>query len=169
MIFQDPNSSLNPQLRVGRILEAPLRLNTDLTEEERANTVIDTLRMVGLLPEHALFYPQMISLGQKQRVALARALILDPKIIVADEAFSMLDVSMRSQIVNLLLKLQERLGLSYVVVANDLGLVRHISDKVLIMHQGEVVESGLTSEVFANPQHDVTKRLIQNHGHEYRL
>jgi cationic peptide transport system ATP-binding protein len=81
----------------------------------------------------------------------------------------MLDVSMRSQIVNLLLKLQERLGLSYVVVANDLGLVRHISDKVLIMHQGEVVESGLTSEVFANPQHDVTKRLIQNHGHEYRL
>lgn len=88
---------------------------------------------------------------------------------MADEAFSMLDVSMRSQIVNLLLKLQERLGLSYVVVANDFGLVRHISDKVLIMHQGEVVESGLTSEVFANPQHDVTKRLIQNHGHEYRL
>ena len=90
------------------------------------------------------------------------------KIIVADEAFSMLDVSMRSQVVNLLLKLQERLGLSYVVVANDLGLVRHISDKVLIMHQGEIVESGLTSEVFSNPQHDVTKRLIQNHGHEYR-
>jgi cationic peptide transport system ATP-binding protein len=169
MIFQDPNSSLNPQLRIGRILEAPLRLNTDLSEEERANTVIDTLRMVGMLPEHALFYPQMISLGQKQRVALARALILDPKIIVADEAFSMLDVSMRSQIVNLLLKMQERLGLSYVIVANDLGLVRHISDKVLIMHQGEVVESGETSEVFANPQHDITKRLIQNHGHEYRL
>ena len=90
------------------------------------------------------------------------------KIIVTDEAFSMLDVSMRSQVVNLLLKLQERLGLSYVVVANDLGLVRHISDKVLIMHQGEIVEQGLTRDVFANPQHEVTKRLIQNHGHEYR-
>jgi len=168
MMFQDPNSSLNPRLRVGRILEAPLRLNTELTEEERASTVIDTLRMVGLLPDHALFYPQMISLGQKQRIALARALILNPSIIVADEAFSMLDVSMRSQMVNLLLKLQERLGLSYVIVANDLGLIRHISDKVLVMHQGEMVESGTTHDVFSNPQHDITQRLIQSHGHEYR-
>lgn len=168
MVFQDPNSSLNPRLRIGRILEAPLRLNTELTEQERANTVIDTLRLVGLLPEHALFYPQMLSLGQKQRVALARAIILNPQIIVADEAFSMLDVSMRSQIVNLLLKLQTRFDLSYVIVANDLGLVRHISDKVLIMHQGEIVEVGNTSDVFENPEHDITKRLIQNHGHEYR-
>lgn len=168
MVFQDPNSSLNPRLRIGRILEAPLRLNTELTPQERANTVIDTLRLVGLLPEHALFYPQMLSLGQKQRVALARALILDPKIIVADEAFSMLDVSMRSQIVNLLLELQSRFGWSYVIVANDLGLVKHISDKVMIMHQGEIVEIGNTNDVFENPEHDVTKRLIQNHGHEYR-
>lgn len=168
MMFQDPNSSLNPRLRVGRILEAPLRLNTELTPEERAHTVIDTLRMVGMLPDHALFYPQMISLGQKQRVALARALILNPSIIVADETFSTLDVSMRSQMVNLMLGLQEKLGLSYVIVANDLGLVRHISDKVLIMHQGEAVESGPTQEVFANPQHEITQRLIQSHGHEYR-
>lgn len=168
MIFQDPNSSLNPRLRIGRILEAPLILNTELSPEERAHVVIDTLRMVGLLPEHALFYPQMISAGQKQRVALARALILNPKIIVADEAFSILDVSMRSQIVNLLLKLQAELGISYVVVANDLGLVRHISDKVIIMHQGEMVESGPTHEVFAHPQHDITRRLIQSYEHEYR-
>ncbi len=168
MVFQDPNSSLNPRLRIGRILEAPLRLNTELEFQERANTVIDTLRLVGLLPEHALFYPKMLSLGQKQRAALARAIILNPRIIVADEAFSMLDVSMRSQIVNLLLKLQQRFGLSYVIVANDLGLVRHISDRVLVMHQGEIVEQGLTAEVFDHPQHEVTKRLIQNHGHEYR-
>lgn len=153
MIFQDPNSSLNPRLRIGRILEAPLMLNTDMTPEERAHKVQETLRMVGLLPDHALFYPQMISSGQKQRVALARALIMSPRIIVADETFSMLDLSVRSQIINLLLKLQEELGIAYVIVANDLGLVRHISDKVIVMHQGRVVETGTTQSVFANPQH----------------
>ena len=168
MIFQDPNSSLNPRLRIGRILEAPLMLNTDMTPEERAHKVQETLRMVGLLPDHALFYPQMISSGQKQRVALARALIMSPRIIVADETFSMLDLSVRSQINNLLLKLQEELGIAYVIVANDLGLVRHISDKVIVMHQGRVVETGTTQSVFANPQHEVTKRLIQSYGHEYR-
>ena len=168
MIFQDPNSSLNPRLRIGRILEAPLMLNTDMTPEERAHKVQETLRMVGLLPDHALFYPQMISSGQKQRVALARALIMSPRIIVADETFSMLDLSVRSQIINLLLKLQEELGIAYVIVANDLGLVRHISDKVIVMHQGKVVESGETQQVFAAPQHEVTKRLIQSYGHEYR-
>lgn len=168
MIFQDPNSSLNPRLRIGRILEAPLMLNTDMTPEERAHKVQETLRMVGLLPDHALFYPQMISSGQKQRVALARALIMSPRIIVADETFSMLDLSVRSQIINLLLKLQEELGIAYVIVANDLGLVRHISDKVIVMHQGRVVEAGTTQSVFASPQHEVTKRLIQSYGHEYR-
>jgi cationic peptide transport system ATP-binding protein len=168
MIFQDPNSSLNPRLRIGRILEAPLMLNTAMSPEERAHKVQETLRMVGLLPEHALFYPQMISSGQKQRVALARALIMSPRIIVADETFSMLDLSVRSQIINLLLKLQQELGIAYVIVANDLGLVRHISDRVIIMHQGRVVEAGNTQEVFASPQHDVTKRLIQSYGHEYR-
>ena len=168
MIFQDPNSSLNPRLRIGRILEAPLMLNTNMTPEERAHKVQETLRMVGLLPDHALFYPQMISSGQKQRVALARALIMSPRIIVADETFSMLDLSVRSQIINLLLKLQEELGIAYVIVANDLGLVRHISDKVIVMHQGRVVETGTTQSVFANPQHEVTKRLIQSYGHEYR-
>ena len=168
MIFQDPNTSLNPRLRIGRILEAPLMLNTDMTPEERAHKVQETLRMVGLLPDHALFYPQMISSGQKQRVALARALIMSPRIIVADETFSMLDLSVRSQINNLLLKLQEELGIAYVIVANDLGLVRHISDKVIVMHQGRVVETGTTQSVFANPQHEVTKRLIQSYGHEYR-
>lgn len=168
MIFQDPNSALNPRLRIGRILEAPLILNTDLNPEERAHKVQETLRMVGLLPEHALFYPQMISAGQKQRVALARALILSPSIIVADDTFSMLDLSVRSQIINLLLKLQEELKIAYVIVANDLGLVRHISDKVIVMHQGEVVESGATEQIMREPQHEVTQRLIKSYGHEYR-
>lgn len=168
MIFQDPNSSLNPRLRIGRILEAPLMLNTDMSPSERAYKVQETLRLVGLLPEHALFYPQMISAGQKQRVALARAFIMSPKIIVADESFSNLDLSVRSQIINLLLKLQAELGIAYVIVANDWGLVRHISDKVIIMDQGKMIESGLTREVFANPQHEITKRLLQSYIHEYR-
>lgn len=168
MIFQDPNTSLNRKIRVGQILETPLRLNTALSEEERREKVIQTLRMVGMLADHALFYPQMLSAGQQQRVGLARALILNPKIVVADEALSTLDISVRSQIINLLLKLQQELGIAYVIVANDLGLVRHISDKVIVMHQGKVVESGETQQVFAAPQHEVTKRLIQSYGHEYR-
>lgn len=168
MIFQDPNTSLNRKIRVGQILSAPLRLNTEMTEEERQEKVIQTLRMVGMLPDHALFYPQMLSAGQQQRVGLARALILNPKIVVADEALSTLDISVRSQLINLLLERQETTGLSYVLVANDLGIVSHISDKVLVMHEGRVVESGKTLQVFADPRHEVTRRLIQNYHNEYR-
>jgi cationic peptide transport system ATP-binding protein len=168
MIFQDPNSSLNRKIRVGQILETPLRLNTEMSDEERHDKVVQTLRMVGMLPDHALFYPQMLSAGQQQRVALARALILNPKIVVADEALSTLDISVRSQIINLLLEMQETMGLSYVLVANDLGVVSHISDEVLVMHDGRVVERGKTLKVFADPQHEVTRRLIQNYNNEYR-
>jgi cationic peptide transport system ATP-binding protein len=168
MIFQDPNSSLNRKIRVGQILETPLRLNTELSEEEREEKVMQTLRMVGMLADHAFFYPQMLSAGQQQRVALARALILNPKIVVADEALSTLDISVRSQIINLLLEMQETMGLSYVLVANDLGVVSHISDEVLVMHDGQVVERGKTLKVFADPQHGVTKKLIQNYNNEYR-
>ncbi|EOD54342.1 peptide ABC transporter ATP-binding protein [Aeromonas molluscorum] len=168
MIFQDPNSSLNRKIRVGQILETPLRLNTEMSEEEREDKVMQTLRMVGMLADHAFFYPQMLSAGQQQRVALARALILNPKIVVADEALSTLDISVRSQIINLLLEMQETMGLSYVLVANDLGVVSHISDEVLVMHDGQVVERGKTLKVFADPQHTVTKKLIQNYNNEYR-
>ena len=101
-------------------------------------------------------------------MGLARALILNPKIVVADEALSTLDISVRSQIINLLLEMQETMGLSYVLVANDLGIVSHISDEVLVMHEGRVVERGKTLRVFADPQHDVTRRLIQNYNNEYR-
>ncbi|MFP2770447.1 ATP-binding cassette domain-containing protein [Oceanisphaera sp. KMM 10153] len=168
MIFQDPNTSLNPRSRIGQILETPLILNTELDAEQRHALVLDTLRMVGLLPDHYHFYPQMISTGQKQRVALARALILSPKIIVADEAISNLDISVRSQIINLLLSLQSRLGLSYVLVANDLGVVRHISDQVILMHEGYVVEAGPTHKVLTNPQSEQGLRLLQNYHNEYR-
>ncbi|MCL1073319.1 ATP-binding cassette domain-containing protein [Shewanella dokdonensis] len=161
MIFQDPNTSMNPRLTISELLSEPLRFNTKLSRQERHELVADTLRKVGLLPEHGDFYPNMISEGQKQRVAVARALMLNPKIIIADEALSALDLSVRAQILNLLLKLQRELGLSYIFVSHNLNVVRHISDKVLVLHKGMIVESASTEELFDNPQHEYTQRLLQ--------
>ncbi|OOF29000.1 peptide ABC transporter ATP-binding protein [Salinivibrio sp. IB872] len=163
MIFQDPNTSLNPRNQIGQILEGPLRRNTNMTPQERGKRVKETLLRVGLLPEHAYFYPQMLATGQKQRVSLARALILQPSVIVADEALNGLDMSMRSQIINLLLELQEEMGLSYVYVSQHMGVIKHVTDKVMVMQKGEVVESGSTESLFANPQHTLTQRLIDSH------
>lgn len=160
MIFQDPNTSLNPRSRIGRILEVPLVLNTYMTEQQRHDRISSTLKLVGLLPDHAEYYPQMLSNGQKQRVALARALILNPKIVIADESISSLDVSVRSQILNLLLELQNRFGLSYIIVSNDLGMVSHISDQVAVMHKGSIIEWAPTDVLFSQPQHEVTQRLL---------
>lgn len=168
MIFQDPNTSLNPRNRIGRILEVPLALNTYMTERQRSERIASTLKLVGLLPEHAQYYPQMLSNGQKQRVALARALILNPKIIVADESISSLDVSVRSQIINLLLELQERFGLSYILVSNDLGMVSHMSDQVAVMYQGEIVEWTQTKTIFESPQHNVTQRLLNAYYTDFK-
>lgn len=163
MIFQDPNTSLNPRARIGRILEAPLSLNnTELTPEQTQQRIADTLKKVGLLPEHEAFYPIMLSSSQKQRVALARALILDPKIIVADEVLATLDVSVRSQIINLILQVQKERGISFIMVAHNIGIVRHISDKILVMHEGQMVEYGDTLQVLNDPQHIVTKRILLN-------
>ncbi|MBD1228428.1 putrescine export ABC transporter ATP-binding protein SapF [Xenorhabdus griffiniae] len=163
MIFQDPSTSLNPRQRIGQILDMPLILNTKLSPSEREKRINQTLRQVGLLPDHANYYPHMLASGQKQRVALARALILQPQIIVADEALASLDVSMRSQIINLMLELQEKHGISYIYVTQHLGMMKHISDQVLVMHQGEVVERGNTAEVLASPLHDITRKLIASH------
>ncbi|WP_028022724.1 peptide ABC transporter ATP-binding protein [Enterovibrio calviensis] len=163
MIFQDPNTSLNPRNQIGQILESPLKRNTNMTPQERERRVNDTLRQVGLLPEHAYFYPQMLATGQKQRISLARALILQPCVIVADEALNGLDMSMRSQILNLLLELQELMGLSYIYVSQHMGVIKHVADKVMVMQNGEVVESGTTQSVFSDPQHGLTQRLIESH------
>jgi cationic peptide transport system ATP-binding protein len=163
MIFQDPNTSLNPRIQIGHILEGPLRRNTEMSQEERQKRVKDTLLRVGLLPEHAYFYPQMLATGQKQRVCLARALILQPSIIVADEALNGLDMAMRSQIINLFLDLQQEMGVSFVYVSQHLGIVKHITDKIIVMHEGEVVESGYTEEVLGHPQHSITQRMIESH------
>jgi cationic peptide transport system ATP-binding protein len=166
MIFQDPNTSLNPRIQIGRILEGPLKRNTNMPPEARMQRVKDTLIRVGLLPEHAYFYPQMLATGQKQRVCLARALILQPSIIVADEALNGLDMAMRSQIINLFLELQEEMGVAFVYVSQHLGIVKHITDKVIVMHEGDVVEYGKTSDVLESPQHIVTQRMVSSHFHK---
>ncbi|MEZ9786242.1 ATP-binding cassette domain-containing protein [Vibrio breoganii] len=163
VIFQDPNSSLNPRIQIGRILEGPLKRNTAMPPEARKRRVIETLRRVGLLPEHAYFYPQMLAAGQKQRVCIARALILQPSIIIADEALNGLDMAMRSQIINLLLELQDEMGLSFIYVSQQIGIVKHISDKVMVMSHGEVVEAGDTQKVLSDPQHAITQKLVDNH------
>lgn len=163
MIFQDPTNSLNPRQRIGQTLDLPLRLNTELSGIEREKRIYQTLRQVGLLPEHANYYPHMFASGQRQRIALARALILQPQVIIADEAIASLDMSLRSQIINLMLELQETHEIAYIYVTQNLGMTKHISDKVMVMDNGEVVERGNTAEVLASPLHEVTRRLVASH------
>lgn len=161
-IFQDAGRSLNPLQKVGQMLEDVLRFSTILDAEQRRTKIRKTLKQLGLLDEHAEYYPHMFSGGQLQRVALARALILDPKLLILDEALTALDPSLRAQIVNLLLELQQKDGLAYLLITNNLQLVRHISDEMLVLHQGQMADYGITSDVFANPIHEYTKRLINS-------
>jgi cationic peptide transport system ATP-binding protein len=163
MIFQNSTGSLNPGITVGAMLEEPLILNTELNVQERLSKIDNTLRLVGLLDDHKFFYRHMLSDGQKQRVALAKALILDPKVIVADEPFAALDPSVRSQTVNLLMGLQRDLGLGFIFISHNLGIVRHVADKILVMENGAVIESGKTDVIFNWPKEDYTKRLIETH------
>lgn len=163
MIFQNSNESLNPGLTLGSILEEPLILNTDLNQHQRISKIEQTLQQVGLLTDHRFYYRHMLSDGQRQRVALARALILNPQIIVADEPFAALDPSVRSQMVNLLMKLQLELGLGFIFISHNLGIVRHISDKILVMQKGKVIESGKTDVIFTWPKHEYTKKLVAAH------
>ena len=163
LILQHGKYSLNPAVTVGSTLNQTLSLNTELDEAERKSKIEQTLVKVGLLREHYYFYRHMLSDGQQQRVSLARAMILDPKVIVADEPFAALDPSVRSQTVNLILDIQQELGMAFVFISQNLGIVRHISDKVMIMEKGKVIEAGATQEVFKAPQHALTKKLIDSH------
>lgn len=163
MIFQHTGQALNPALTIGKILEEPLLLNTRLDAKKRNQRIDETLKLVGMLSEHKHFYRHMLSDGQLQRIALARALILNPKIIVADEPFAALDPSVRSQTVNLLLKLQRELGLGFIFISHNLGLVRHISDKILVMQHGKIIEKGKTDVIFEWPSEHYTKQLFSSY------
>lgn len=163
MIFQHAKESLNPAKDLGTLLDEALKLNTSLDAKQRRDKIKHTLTLVGLLGEHAYFYRHMLSDGQRQRAALARALILDPQVIVADEPFAALDPSVRSQTVNLLMRLQSELGLGFIFISHNLGIVRHISDRIMVMKNGEVIESGKADVIFNWPKQEYTKRLIQTH------
>ena len=160
MIFQDPFSSLNPRHTVGSIISSSFTIHGIEPEGGVENAVSELLELVGLNPEHINRFPHEFSGGQRQRIGIARALALKPKLIVADEPVSALDVSIQAQVVNLLDDLQRDLGLSYLFVAHDLSVVQHISDRVVVMYLGKVMEMAPTQELFTNPRHPYTKALL---------
>lgn len=159
-IFQDPYASLNPRMTIGEIVSEPMTIHGVGTKEERIERVRELLDVVGLNPEHINRYPHEFSGGQCQRIGIARALILEPKLIICDEPVSALDVSIQAQVVNLLQQLQHEMGLSLIFIAHDLAVVKHISDRVLVMYLGHAVELGTYDEVYHNPLHPYTKALM---------
>jgi peptide/nickel transport system ATP-binding protein/oligopeptide transport system ATP-binding protein len=161
MIFQDPFGSLNPRHTIHQIVAEALEIHfPQMNARERRERVAELLRQVGLKPEMMERYPHEFSGGQRQRIGIARALAVKPKFIVCDEPVSALDVSVQAQIVNLLQDLQAELGLTYLFIAHDLAVVEHVSDHVLVMYRGKIVESAPAAEIYANPQHDYTRKLL---------
>ena len=160
MIFQDPAGSLNPRMRISDLIEEPLLIHTDLNKEERMKIVNELLGIVGLSAKHAQRYPHEFSGGQKQRVGIARALTVNPKLIIADEPISALDVSIQAQVLNLLHNLQEKYNLTYVFISHDLSVVEMISDRIAVMYLGFVAETAPKELLYGNPLHPYTEALL---------
>lgn len=160
MVFQNPYGSLNPRQKIGALLAEPLKINTSLSAPERREKVEQMLQKVGLRPEHTQRYPHMFSGGQRQRIAIARALMLNPKIVVADEPVSALDVSVRAQVLNLMASLQQEFQLSYLFISHDLSVVKHIANDVAVLYLGKVVEHGPKEVIFHKPLHPYTQALL---------
>jgi len=160
MIFQDPYASLNPRHSVGQIISAPLEVQKISPANGVKSRVQELMNLVGLNPEHYNRYPHEFSGGQRQRIGIARALILEPKLLVADEPVSALDVSIQAQILNLLENLQKELGLTYMFIAHDLSVVRHIADNVAVMYLGKIIETGPSASVYSSPRHPYTTALL---------
>jgi oligopeptide transport system ATP-binding protein len=160
MIFQDPYSSLNPRMSVEQIVEEPLKIHTKQEPAERKERVRWLMQKVGLAPEYVHRYPHEFSGGQRQRIGIARALATNPKIVIADEPVSALDVSIQAQVVNLMQDLQQEFGLSYVFIAHDLSVVRHISDRIAVMYKGQIVELGDAEQIYQHPTHAYSRELL---------
>jgi oligopeptide transport system ATP-binding protein len=160
MVFQDPYSSLNPRLTVGQTIEQPLGIHTDMSKDERIERVGWLLEKVGLSTEQSNRYPHEFSGGQRQRIGFARALATRPKVIIADEPVSALDVSIQAQVINLLMDLQEEFGLTYIFIAHDLSVVEHIASRIIVMYLGSIVEVGPAHDVYHQPIHPYAKALL---------
>jgi dipeptide transport system ATP-binding protein len=165
MIFQNPYGSLNPRKKVGTIIGEPLEINTGMTKVEREERVRGMMARVGLRPEYYARYPHMFSGGQRQRIAVARALMLEPKLVVADEPVSALDVSVQAQVLNLLMDLQQEMNLAYLFISHDLSVVRHIADEVMVMYLGRTAEYGDSEQIFRQPLHPYTQALLASTPH----
>src|ERR1700687_1626277 len=162
MVFQNPYASLNPRKQVVTLLDEPLAINTDLSVTARRDAARAMMARVGLRPEHERRYPHMFSGGQRQRIAVARALMLQPRLLVADEPVSALDVSIQAQVLNLLMDLQQELGVAYLFISHNLQVVRHIADAVMVMYLGKSVEYGPKRAIFDRPAHPYTRALLRS-------